>query len=50
MAAKINYLAPDYCNGVLNHLCYKDLESGAVTDGFVIYAGDASVQKVLVPD
>ncbi|PLW05151.1 hypothetical protein PCANC_11570 [Puccinia coronata f. sp. avenae] len=37
-------------DGVLNHLCYKDLESGAVIDDFIIFAGDASFQKVLVPD
>jgi len=31
-------------------VCYKDLELGAVIDDFIIFAGNATFQKVLVPD
>ncbi|KAA1076331.1 hypothetical protein PGT21_002788 [Puccinia graminis f. sp. tritici] len=44
------YVEHNEDDGALNHLCYKDLESGAVIDDFIIFAGDASFQKVLVPD
>ncbi|KAG0145553.1 hypothetical protein CROQUDRAFT_63764 [Cronartium quercuum f. sp. fusiforme G11] len=37
-------------DGELHHLCYKDLESGAIIDDFILFAGDATFKKVLVPN
>lgn len=37
-------------DGDLHHLCYKDLESGAIVDDFILFSGDATFKKVLVPN
>ncbi|MBW0482552.1 hypothetical protein O181_022267 [Austropuccinia psidii MF-1] len=44
------YVEHNEDDGELNHLCYKDLESGAVVDDFILFSGDASFKKVLVPN